>query len=38
MLVLAALPAGAQTQGFVLGEGPGKLVDTLAGLMAAPAR
>ncbi|MGA3098651.1 MAG: IPTL-CTERM sorting domain-containing protein [Bryobacteraceae bacterium] len=29
MLVLAALPAGAQTQGFLLGEGPGKLVDSL---------
>ena len=29
MLVLAALPAEAQTSGIVLGEGPGKLVDTL---------
>ncbi|MGA9624733.1 MAG: hypothetical protein WBQ65_09705 [Bryobacteraceae bacterium] len=28
-LVLAALPARAQTSGFVLGEGPGKLVDAL---------
>jgi hypothetical protein len=29
VLVLAALPAQAQTSGFVLGEGPGKLVDAL---------
>jgi hypothetical protein len=29
VLVLAALPAQAQTSGIVLGEGPGKLVDAL---------
>jgi hypothetical protein len=29
VLVLAALPAQAQTSGFILGEGPGKLVDAL---------
>jgi hypothetical protein len=26
---MAALPASAQTNGFVIGEGPGKLVDSL---------
>lgn len=29
LLGLAALPASAQTSGFVIGEGPGKLVDSL---------